>query len=158
MGNVAQSIGLRILQWLYFDTTFGVFLAMDGSLRSEARSRRIFEAPKSGKGWSVRLTQRALSALRKHRKRQLEEWMKLPLGFPSAGCTLLNFAGRLPPARQASYLPLITEELTLTRHQLYLWGVVGQHSAEPVGPCSNYGTTRKSSCATTSSASLTPRA
>lgn len=43
---------------------------------SEARSGRIFEAPKSGKGRSVRLTRRAISALREHRKRQLEERMK----------------------------------------------------------------------------------
>ena len=44
---------------------------------SEARSGRIFEAPKSGKGRSIRLTRRATAALRNHRKRQLEERMKL---------------------------------------------------------------------------------
>ena len=44
---------------------------------SEARIGRIYEAPKSGKGRNIRLTQRALGALREHRKRQLEERMKL---------------------------------------------------------------------------------
>jgi integrase len=44
---------------------------------SEARSGRIFEAPKSGKGRSIRLTRRASEALRGHRKRQLEEKLRL---------------------------------------------------------------------------------
>jgi integrase len=44
---------------------------------SEARSGRIFEAPKSGKGRSIRLTWQAVHALREHRKHQLEERMKL---------------------------------------------------------------------------------
>ena len=40
---------------------------------SETRDGRIFEAPKSGKGRSIRLTRRAVAALRSHRKAQLEE-------------------------------------------------------------------------------------
>lgn len=41
---------------------------------SEADSGRVFEAPKSsGKGRSIRLTRRATTALRAHRKAQLEE-------------------------------------------------------------------------------------
>jgi integrase len=40
---------------------------------SEARSGRIFETPKGGKGRNIRLTRRAVSALKEHRKRQLEE-------------------------------------------------------------------------------------
>jgi integrase len=90
---LAVTAGLREgellgLRWEDLDLETGM-LQIRRSL-SEARSGRIFEAPKSGKGRSVRLTQRALSALRKHRKRQLEERMKLPglwqehgLVFPS---------------------------------------------------------------------------
>jgi integrase len=77
---LAVTAGLREgellgLRWEDLDLETGM-LQVRRSL-SEARSGRIFEAPKSGKGRSVRLTQRALSALRKHRKRQLEERMKL---------------------------------------------------------------------------------
>lgn len=43
---------------------------------SEPRGGYIFEAPKSGKGRNIRLTQRAAAALREHRKRQLEERME----------------------------------------------------------------------------------
>jgi integrase len=45
---------------------------------SETRGRRSFEAPKSGSGRYLRLSRRAVSALRAHRKRQLEERMKKP--------------------------------------------------------------------------------
>jgi len=64
---------------------------------SEARSGRIFEAPKSGKGRSVRLTRKAAAALRAHRKRQLEErmartglWQDHGLVFPSSVGTPLS--------------------------------------------------------------------
>ena len=67
-----ELLGLR---WEDVDLETGT-LQVRRSL-SEARSGRIFEAPKSGKGRNVRLTQRALNALRAHRKRQLEERMKL---------------------------------------------------------------------------------
>ena len=48
---------------------------------SETRDGRIFEAPKSGKGRGVRLTKRAVSALRAHRKAQLEERIACAGGF-----------------------------------------------------------------------------
>jgi integrase len=58
---------------------------------SEPKGGWIFEAPKSGKGRSIRLTRKAISALREHRKRQLEErmqkaglWSDHGLVFPSA--------------------------------------------------------------------------
>ncbi len=54
------------------------------------RTLPIFEAPKSGKGRNIRLTRRAIEALRAHRKRQLEErmeraglWDEQGLVFPS---------------------------------------------------------------------------
>lgn len=57
---------------------------------SEPKGGCIFEAPKSGKGRSIRLTQRAAGALREHRKRRLEEsmergalWQDHGLVFPS---------------------------------------------------------------------------
>jgi integrase len=65
---------------------------------SEPRGGCIFEAPKSGKGRSVRLTRKATAALREHRKRQLEErmqkaglWREHGLVFPSGiGTPLLG--------------------------------------------------------------------
>jgi integrase len=65
---------------------------------SEPRGGYIFEAPKSGKGRSVRLTRKATAALREHRKRQLEErmqkaglWREHGLVFPSGiGTPLLG--------------------------------------------------------------------
>ena len=64
---------------------------------SEARSGRIFEAPKSGKGRQIRLTKKATGALRAHRKRQLEErmeravlWRDQGLVFPSQVGTPLS--------------------------------------------------------------------
>ncbi len=45
---------------------------------SEPKGGYVFEAPKSGKGRNIRLTQRATAALTKHRKRQLEERLQTP--------------------------------------------------------------------------------
>jgi integrase len=63
---------------------------------SEPKGGYIFEAPKSGKGRNIRLTQRAIAALRVHRKRQLEErmykadlWQEQGLVFPSTVGTAL---------------------------------------------------------------------
>jgi integrase len=57
---------------------------------SETRGRRSFVTPKSGRGRHLRLSRRAVSALRAHRKRQLEErvrkaglWEDIGLVFPS---------------------------------------------------------------------------
>jgi integrase len=57
---------------------------------SETRGRRSFVTPKSGRGRHLRLSSRAVSALRTHRKRQLEErvrkaglWKDHGLIFPS---------------------------------------------------------------------------
>jgi integrase len=57
---------------------------------SETRGRRNFVTPKSGRGRHLRLSSRAVSALRTHRKRQLEErvqkaglWEDHGLIFPS---------------------------------------------------------------------------
>jgi integrase len=57
---------------------------------SETRGRRSFVTPKSGRGRHIRLSKQAVSALRAHRKRQLEErvrkaglWEDHGLIFPS---------------------------------------------------------------------------
>src|ERR671912_353497 len=78
---VAITAGLRAgellgLRWEDVDLEAGM-LQVRRTL-SEARSGRIFEAPKSGKGRQIRLTRKATEALRAHRKAQLEE--KLQLG------------------------------------------------------------------------------
>jgi integrase len=64
---------------------------------SEPKGGYIFEAPKSGKGRNIRLTQRATVALREHRKRRLEErmergtlWQEQGLVFPSSVGTPLS--------------------------------------------------------------------
>jgi len=77
---VAVTAGLRRgelqgLKWDDLDLEAGT-LQVRRTL-SEPKGGYIFEAPKSGKGRSVRLTRRATAALRSHRKRQLEERMKL---------------------------------------------------------------------------------
>lgn len=73
---VAITAGLRRgellgLKWEDLDLDAGM-LQVRRTL-SETGDGRIFEAPKSGKGRSIRLTKRAVTALRSHRKTQLEE-------------------------------------------------------------------------------------
>jgi integrase len=94
---VAITAGLRAgellgLKWEDVDLEAGM-LQVRRTL-SEARSGRIFEAPKSGKGRRIRLTRKATEALRGHRKRQLEEKLRLgsllqenDLVFPSQAGT-----------------------------------------------------------------------
>ena len=97
---LAVTAGLRKgellgLKWDDLDVEAGT-LQVRRSL-SEARSGRIFEAPKGGKGRSIRLTRRAVSALRIHHKHQLEErmkyaglWQEHNLVFPSLVGTPLS--------------------------------------------------------------------
>lgn len=91
---VAVTTGMRRgelqgLKWEDLDLEAGT-LQVRRTL-SEPKGGWIFEAPKSGKGRSVRLTRKAILALREHRKRQLEErmqraglWSDHGLVFPSA--------------------------------------------------------------------------
>jgi integrase len=90
---VAVTAGLRRgelqgLKWEDVDLEAGT-LQVRRTL-SEPKGGCVFEAPKSGKGRNIRLTQRATAALRAHRKRQLEErmqkaghWQDHGLVFPS---------------------------------------------------------------------------
>ena len=91
---VAVTAGLRRgelqgLKWEDLDFEAGT-LQVQRTL-SEPKGGYVFEAPKSGKGRNVRLTRKAMAALREHRKRQLEErmqkaglWREQGLVFPSA--------------------------------------------------------------------------
>ena len=90
---VAVTAGLRRgelqgLRWDDLDLEAGT-LQVRRSL-SEPKGGYIFEAPKSGKGRNIRLTQMATAALSRHRKRQVEEklragaaWQEHGLVFPS---------------------------------------------------------------------------
>jgi integrase len=98
--TVAVTAGLRQgellgLRWEDVDLEAGMLQVR--RVLSEARSGRIFEAPKSGKGRHIRLTRKAIGALRVHRKRQLEErmqraglWREQGLVFPSQVGTPLS--------------------------------------------------------------------
>ena len=81
---VAVTAGLRRgelqgLKWEDVDLDTGT-LQVRRTL-SEPKGGYVFEAPKSGKGRSIRLTRKATAALREHRKRQLEERMEHGAGF-----------------------------------------------------------------------------
>jgi integrase len=73
---VAVTAGLRRgeLQGLKWeDVDLGAGTLQVRRTLSEPKGGYTFEAPKSGKGRSIRLTRKAVAALREHRKRQLEE-------------------------------------------------------------------------------------
>jgi integrase len=62
---------------------------------SESRERgHIFEPPKNGKGRNVKLTANARAALKDHRKRQLEERMRLADPWEDNGLIFPNQVGR----------------------------------------------------------------
>jgi len=108
---VAVTAGLRRgelqgLKWEDVDLEAGT-LQVRRTL-SEPKGGYIFEAPKSGKGRSVRLTRKATVALREHRKRQLEErmehaglWEDHGLVFPSGVGTPIS-GGNLNRAFKAT--------------------------------------------------------
>jgi integrase len=80
---------------------------------SETRGRRSFVTPKSGRGRHLRLSMRAVGALRTHRKRQLEErvrkaglWEDNGLVFPSEVGTPMSGRNLYRRSRFASSGPL----------------------------------------------------
>jgi integrase len=98
---VAVTAGLRRgelqgLRWQDVDLEAGTIQVR--RTLSEPKGGYIFEAPKSGKGRSIRCSQRATEALRSHRTRQNEErlsvgplWQDHGLVFPSGvGTPLLG--------------------------------------------------------------------
>jgi len=79
---------LQALKWDDLDLEAGMLQVRRTC--SEPKGGHIFEAPKSGKGRNIRLTQSASAALRRHRRSQLEErmykadlWQEQGLVFPS---------------------------------------------------------------------------
>ncbi len=108
---VAVTAGLRRgelqgLKWDDLDLDAGMLQVRRTC--SEPKGGHIFEAPKSGKGRNVRLTQSAVAALRMHRRRQLEErmykadlWQEQGLVFPSTVGTPL-WGGNLNRAFKAT--------------------------------------------------------
>jgi integrase len=78
---------------------------------SESRERgHIFEPPKNGKGRNVRLTAKARAALKDHRKRQLEERMRLADLWEDNGLVFPNQVGRTMNASNLaarSFKPLL---------------------------------------------------
>jgi integrase len=97
---VAVTAGLRRgelqgLKWEDLDLEAGTMQVR--RTLSEPKGGYIFEAPKSGKGRNIRLTQRATAALTEHRKQQLEVrmergmlWQENKLVFPSTVGTPLS--------------------------------------------------------------------
>jgi integrase len=94
---VAVAAGLRkdellALRWKDVDLEAATPTLHVRRTLSEARSGRIFEAPKSGKSRQIRLTRKAAEALKSHRIRQNEEerlaagahWQDHGLVFPSS--------------------------------------------------------------------------
>src|SRR5918998_4843760 len=108
---VAVTAGLRRgelqgLKWDDLDLDAGMLQVRRTC--SEPKGGYIFEAPKSGKGRNIRLTQSAVAALRMHRRRQLEErmykadlWQEQGLVFPSTVGTPL-WGGNLNRAFKAT--------------------------------------------------------
>ena len=108
---VAVTAGLRRgelqgLKWDDLDLEAGMLQVRRTC--SEPKGGHIFEAPKSGKGRNIRLTQSAVAALRRHRRRQLVEriykadlWQEQGLVFPSTVGTPL-WGGNLNRAFKAT--------------------------------------------------------
>ena len=95
---VAVHCGLRQgellgLRWQDVDLETGALQVR--RMLSESRERgHIFEPPKNGKGRNVRLTAKARVALKDHRKRQLEERIRLADLWEDNGLVFPNQVGR----------------------------------------------------------------
>ena len=66
---------------------------------SETKIGHLFEAPKNGKGRNIKLTVRAKNALKRHRKAQLEERMRLAKLREDHGLIFPNQIGKPMSAR-----------------------------------------------------------
>ncbi len=111
---VALHCGLRQgellgLKWEDIDLEAGT-LEVRRTL-SESRERgHIFESPKSGKGRNVKLTVKVKAALKAHRKRQLEERMRMASLWEDHGLVFPNQVGKTMNARNLaarSFKPLL---------------------------------------------------
>lgn len=139
--TVALHCGLRQgellgLKWEDVDLTAGK-LSVRRTLSDTREDGFRFEAPKSGKGRSVKLSQRATEALRSHRKRQLEERTPEPeerfkgLVFTTSNgtpytCTNL-LAQRFRPLLKRAGLPAATRFHDLRHTCATMLLKMGQH-------------------------------
>jgi integrase len=110
---LAVTAGLRIgellgLKWEDLDGDAGVLHVR--RTKSKAKSGPTFTAPKNGKGWSIRLTRRAVEALKVHKAAQNVErlgignlWEDHGLVFCTHGGKPLDFHN----LRAASFKPLL---------------------------------------------------
>jgi integrase len=111
---LALHCGLRLgeileLRWLDVDLESGTVQVR--RTLSEARAGYRFEPPKNGKGRSVRLTSRAVQALRDHLERQLQEIDRLGDLYSDQGLVFPSQAGTPMNARNLtarSFKPLLT--------------------------------------------------
>ena len=100
---VALHCGLRQgellgLRWKDVDIDAGT-LQVRRTLSQSRERGHIFEPPKNGKGRNVKLTVRAKAALKAHRKRQLEERMRLADLWEENGLVFPNQLGKTMNAR-----------------------------------------------------------
>ena len=89
-----ELLGLR---WVDVDLEAGT-LAVRRTL-SEIKIGHLFEAPKNGKGRNIKLTVGAKNALKRHRKAQLEERMRLARLREDHGLVFPNQVGKTMSAR-----------------------------------------------------------
>lgn len=100
---------LLALKWEDVDLDAGK-LAVRHSLSETKEKGHIFEAPKNGKGRNIKLTTGATEALKRHRKRQLEERMRLAGLYEDHGLVFPNQTGKTMNVKNLtarSYKPLL---------------------------------------------------
>ncbi len=84
---------LLALRWEDVDLEAGT-LAVRRSLSETREKGHIFEAPKNGKGRNIKLTVGATEALKRHRKRQREERIRLAGLYENHGLVFPNRTGK----------------------------------------------------------------
>jgi integrase len=112
---IAVTAGLRIgellgLEWKDIDLDAGTLRVR--RTRSQARTGPTFTAPKNGKGRSIRLTGRAVEALKAHKAAQNAERLKLGDLWEDNGLIFCTTAGRPLDFRNvgaASFKPLLAK-------------------------------------------------
>ncbi len=97
------------LKWEDVDLDAGT-LAVRRTLSETKEKGHVFEAPKNGKGRRIKLTAGATAALKRHRKRQLEERMRLAGLWEDHGLVFPNQVGKTMNAKNLtarSFKPLL---------------------------------------------------
>jgi integrase len=113
---LAVTAGLRVgellgLRWEDIDVDSGILRVR--RTRSQAKSGPRFTTPKNGKGRSIRLTQRAVEALKTHKAAQDAERLKLGELWEDNGLVFCTMSGKLLDFRNvptASFKPLLEKQ------------------------------------------------